>query len=85
MELLPYTQPSTSQSGFHLVVGSRVVLKLQSFSKGQWRKNRVTEKEGTIYVLYIIMRMIVHNNEMIILHFSFSIETRVFRGRLFRK
>ena len=25
------------------------------------------------------------NNEMIILHFSFSIETRVFRGRLFRK
>jgi len=63
MELLPYTQPSTSPSGFHLVVGSRVVLKLQSFSKGHWRKNRVTEKGGTIYVLHIIVRMIVHNNE----------------------
>jgi len=29
--------------------------------------------------------MIVHKNEMIILHFSFSIETWVFRGRLCRK
>jgi len=63
MELLPYTQPSTSPSGFHLVVGSRVVLKLQSFSKGHWRKNRVTEKGGTIYVLHIIVKLIVYNNE----------------------
>ena len=73
MELLPCTQPSTSPSGFHLVVGSRVVLKVQSFSEGRWRKNRVAEKEGTIYLLYIIMRWLFYTS-LLVLRPGFSEE-----------